>query len=91
MRKSPYLNQLPIEVDMPGSRNRDSQDFLYQPIYKQDVNKLYSNIAAYLPNPNKSNTQYLLYQRNNKIGTKRPLTVNRTHSELKNKSILLFI
>mgnify|MGYP003427832924 FL=1 len=80
MRKSPYLNQSPIEADMQSSRHRDSQDFLYQPIYKQDVNKLYSNIAAYLPNPNKSNTQYLLYQRNNKIGAKRPLTVNRTHS-----------
>lgn len=91
MRKSPYLNQVPIQLELQAPKNRDSQDFLYQPIYKQDVNKLYSNIAAYLPNSSKSNTQYLLYQRNNKIGAKRPLTVNRTHSELKNKSIRIFI
>lgn len=88
MRRSPYSSQFQNE---PEPKARESQDFLYQPIYKQDVNKVYSNVMAYLPNPGKANTQYLLYQRNNRIGVKRPLTVNRTHSELKNKSIPIFI
>lgn len=88
MRKSPYTDRSHLEIEGLNSRPRQSADFIYQPLYKQDVNKLYNNIAAYLPNPSRTNTQHLLFQRNLKPTIKRPLTVNRTYSELKNKSIL---
>lgn len=61
------------------------------PIYKQDINKLYNNITAYLPNPNKSPPQNFLYHRTTKSNIKRPYSVNKTYSEFKNKSKSIYI
>lgn len=91
MRKNPYSDRSHLEIDGLNSRPRQSADFIYQPLYKQDINKLYNNIVAYLPNHSRTTTQNLLFQRGVKPAIKRPLTVNRTYSELKNKSIFALI
>jgi hypothetical protein len=85
MRRTAYSDRSRL-MEIPPMKGQDLNEFMSHPIYKQDINKLYNNITAYLPNPNKSPPQNFLYHRTTKSNIKRPYSVNKTYSELKSKS-----
>lgn len=87
MRRTPYTDRSLREND---HRIRQSFEKNNPHSNKQDMNKFTNSITAYMPV--KPHTRpYNLQPRLNKPFNKRPLSVNRTYSELKHRSTYISI
>ena len=87
MRRTPYTDRSLREND---HRIRQSFDKGNQNNNKQDLNRFTNSIAAYMPAKPHARP-YHIQSRLNKPMMKRPLSVNRTYSELKHRSNNSFI